>query len=301
LYINDEKLQAAGLFGHVNNSGTVKNLGVVNVNIVGGKYHIGGVVGYLRASFSYGASSVINCYSTGKIRGEKMVGGVVGKLYSFSDDVRVINCYSSATVNGDWNIGGVVGSLDVLGNNGNSSVINSYSTGAVSGKSMSIGGVAGEVNKRCYIANSYSTSIVNGDAHVGGVAGSVKGRITNSYSTGAVSGNSTSIGGIAGNVTGRIINCAALSPSIHTKYKENRVAKKKAKRSVALSGMTDNHSAPWSNIGPNKPDGASLTASEIRSDGTIGKRFTRKNGWTTQDGRLPGLNGQTVEMPAHLK
>jgi hypothetical protein len=43
-----------------------------------------------------------------------------------------------------------------------------------------------------------------------------------------------------------------------------------------------------------------MTLQTIQSDGTLGGRFTAADGWTTQNGKLPGLFGKPVEMPAHL-
>jgi len=48
-------------------------------------------------------------------------------------------------------------------------------------------------------------------------------------------------------------------------------------------------------------EGADISAAEIDADGTIGGMFTDTDVWTTQSGRLPGLNGRTVAMPAHLR
>jgi len=48
-------------------------------------------------------------------------------------------------------------------------------------------------------------------------------------------------------------------------------------------------------------NGANISIGEINNDGTIKGIFTGAGGWTTQNGRLPGLFGNTVAMPEHLK
>ena len=67
--------------------------------------------------------------------------------------------------------------------------------------------------------------------------------------------------------------------------------------------MTLNNSA----LPPNSPNsthdkinGADITSQEIKADGKIGGRFTSANGWTTEDGKLPGF-GATNPLPAHLQ
>jgi hypothetical protein len=57
----------------------------------------------------------------------------------------------------------------------------------------------------------------------------------------------------------------------------------------------------WNNIGENKTDGEDISIPDIHADGTLGGRFTAENGWTTQDGKLPGLFGNVVDMPEHLQ
>jgi len=44
-----------------------------------------------------------------------------------------------------------------------------------------------------------------------------------------------------------------------------------------------------------------INIESIHADGTLGKRFTKDNGWTTKNGKLPGLLGNTVNMPKHLR
>ncbi|MDR2578154.1 MAG: hypothetical protein LBC70_05000 [Chitinispirillales bacterium] len=52
---------------------------------------------------------------------------------------------------------------------------------------------------------------------------------------------------------------------------------------------------------PNSETGLRISAEDIRSDGTIGGRFTSDGGWATEDGKLPGLSGSPLELPEHLR
>ncbi|MFH1371611.1 MAG: GLUG motif-containing protein [Planctomycetota bacterium] len=140
-----------GLFGYVH-CGTVKNLGVENCAVNGASW-VGGLMGYEE----YGIIS--NCYSTGVVSGDSLVGGLVGR-----------------------NAG---------------SMSNCYSTGAVSGSSAEVGGLVGE--NVSSISNCYSTGAVSGSYDVGGLVGyNWGGSISNCYSTGAVSGTSSPVGGLVG-------------------------------------------------------------------------------------------------------
>jgi|GEM_PF-2410067 len=262
LYINDADLNHAGLFGLIAYGSTVRNLGVEgNVTAHG---YIGGIVGEVTSN-----SSVINCYTTGMFSGIGTVGGVVGQVYSNSN---LTYCYSSGVVSGSHaNVGGVVG---VVGSSGN-------------------------------VNNCYATGTINGGDYIGGVAGQVnEGNISNCYASGAVSGNDF-IGGVAGIViNGSVKNCAALNPSVTftTGSTIGRVAGLNwgtLTNNVAWDGMLVNGSAV-KNSDSSSVHGADITKTSITSDGRIGGRFTINDGWTIENGKLPGI-GTAVTLPEHLK
>ena len=70
---------------------------------------------------------------------------------------------------------------------------------------------------------------------------------------------------------------------------------------AAFAGLKDrgDRTDRWVVKGPETTDGADITTAEIASDPTLGGRF--KEGWTTEKGKLPGLGGKAVDMPAHLR
>ena len=120
-----------GLFGSVD-GGTVKNLGLINVNInVGqtGNRSTGGIMGFLGLS-----GTVENCFVTGTISGNNNVGGLVGWNHG-----NVKNCYFIGSVSGRDYVGGLVG----VNNRTATEVSNCYAAGwGVRGRNF-VGGLAG--------------------------------------------------------------------------------------------------------------------------------------------------------------
>ncbi len=151
------------------------------------------------------------------------------------------------------------------------------------------------------VTNSYSTGKVNGNQFIGGIAGYIQenGSVTNSYSTCTVTGIND-IGGLVGNVyiEGRVTNCAALNPSISGKKNIGRITGQNdsdLSENISFSGMTGGGSDRTAS----GLDGADMNAVTIRADGTLGGRFTIENGWTVENGKLPGF-GETLEMPNYI-
>ena len=113
-----------GLFGRLDTEAEVRELSVVDVNITGSRSYVGGMVGYNSGGI------VDQCFSTGTVRGNSYVGGLVGESSG-----SVTQCYSTCEVNGKDYIGGLAGY-----NRG--SVTQCYSIGSVHGN-KSVGGLVG--------------------------------------------------------------------------------------------------------------------------------------------------------------
>jgi len=212
-----------GLFGRLETGAEVKNLGVVDVNVVGSGNYVGGLVGF-------NPGVVTRCHSTGTvIGGDDYVGGLVGDN-GYSGVVS--DCYSMCTVSGSGTVGGLVGR-----HRGN--VTQCYSAGAVSGDNY-VGGLVGHnyysskeysgtvdyCNSMCTVSGDkcvgglvgdnesdathcYSTGSVIGDEDIGGLVGvnTQSGTVTQCYSTGTVDGNDM-VGGLVGdNSSGELIQC----------------------------------------------------------------------------------------------
>ncbi|MHC4604860.1 MAG: GLUG motif-containing protein, partial [Planctomycetota bacterium] len=90
--------------------------------VSGGGSYSGGIAGI---NWSWGTIS--NCYSSGSVYGPAHVGGLAGGNFRGSRSEGIItNCYSTSNVEGNKAVGGLVGL-------NKSVVLNSYSTGIVSG------------------------------------------------------------------------------------------------------------------------------------------------------------------------
>ncbi len=195
LYMSQSGSSQIGLFGELY-SGTVKNLGLINVRVTGSS-QVGGLVGVSE----YG--TIDSCYTTGSVSGNVGVGGLVGVQLG-----GTINyCHSSAAVSGvNGNVGGLVGKnaeYDPTNNLGSSTISNSYATGNVSGTASVAGGLVGYNEQHSSISGCYATGNVTAGAFTGGFAGSNDhiASIQGSYATGRVSGTNT-VGGFVGSNTG---------------------------------------------------------------------------------------------------
>ncbi|MDN5046850.1 hypothetical protein O8C97_03240, partial [Aliarcobacter butzleri] len=134
LFINRYGQQQIGLFGYIFGS-TIKNIGLVNVNIAGYSY-VGGLVG-----FNYGGT-IQNSYVTGVlISNLAYIGGLVG-----ANEGTIDNSYANVNVSGDFDVGGLIG-------NNTGTIKNSYASGYVNGNNNS-GGLIGW-NDSGIIENSF--------------------------------------------------------------------------------------------------------------------------------------------------
>lgn len=182
LYINRPDENNVGLFGY--SEGTISNLGLVNVDITG-DWNVGALSG------EHSSGEIFKVYSTGKVSGGNLVGGLIGGLNSYSYSNAVVSrSYSSANVYGEANVGGFVG-VDM-----GTTITNCYASGSVSADNT-VGGFVGSANG--VISNSYSSGLVLGDTFIdmdiGGFAGFVSGvsEISNSYFDKQTSGQDISV------------------------------------------------------------------------------------------------------------
>jgi len=125
------------------------------------------------------------------IKGDDFAGGLIGR---FEGDASILNTFVQGAISGNARTGGLIGSGSVIGGG---IIEDSYFQGSVSAPSDStfVGGLVGELVGT--ITNSFSTGSVTGGARVGGLVGNNVGTIESSYSTGAVSGAGT-VGGLVG-------------------------------------------------------------------------------------------------------
>ena len=293
-----------GLFGYIENA-TIKNVGLVDVDI-----DTGGA-GAFAASMRSG--TITNCYSTGTV-----VSTIAGGIISYVEGTSSItNCWSSCNVTGsdDKGSGGIVGYIDGI----NNTISNCYTTGDITGW-YNAGGIAG-LMANTTMKNCYSTGDIdagtgfNGGGLVGNFVG--PGTVENCYATGAVSGAGY-VGGLAGaagdsNGSRSIIirNSAALNSSVTATSSTTFIGRVTAIRdnntgitmsgNIAFAGMTVTANGVAKTIvnDANGVDGLSKSVAELQVASAFPTPLIQYP-WAYASGKLPGLSGNTVDMPTHL-
>jgi len=115
----------AGFFGAVGENGVVKNLNIINADIIGDMF-VGALVGTNKGI-------IFNCTASGNVRGESSVGGLVGWSSG-----TIQNCYFIGNASGgnfSWLVGGIVGNSEGV-------VRNCFAAGNVIG-GEDVGGITG--------------------------------------------------------------------------------------------------------------------------------------------------------------
>jgi len=219
-----------GMFGHIEKDSKIKNLKLMDPNIIGDTY-VSALVGYSNGLIE-------NCNINGYVSGYRYIGGVCainngeisgcvieGELGSHNATSyaiggiagitwgTIIESYSSCNIivgNHSSGVGGVAGSND-------GEIRNCYSVCSVTSgdKSRSIGGLVG-ANKNYYgeITKCFTLgTVVVGDdsSEVGGLVGLNDNRMSECYAKNTVSGgeDGESFGGLVGRSNGYISECYA--------------------------------------------------------------------------------------------
>lgn len=207
--LNEEITGFSGVGGLVGQNDYSDIINCFSTGNVSGNSNIGGLVGGTNsAMISY-------CYSTCNVTAGGFWGTVGGLVGAHNGTIN--NCYSTGSVSGNMIIGGLVGY------NNEGTIINSYSTGNATG-SIQVGGFVGWIEStqeysavvsECYATGSViGTDMGFGSAieKVGGFCGwMVWSSVSNSYSFGNVtrsSGTNMSFAGFCGlNDEGKIEYC----------------------------------------------------------------------------------------------
>ncbi len=199
-----------GLVGSsVNNSSTIatslKNSPVIDGasgSVTATQTNLGGLAGVFTGS----NNTLDECYTTIAITstyaGASMVGGLVGENTGL-----IKNAHSTGNVTNNAASAGYVGGL--VGTNGGTITGLSYSTSTVTTSlttGIRVGGLTG--NNSGTISNSYSTGSVTGYQYVGGLAGQNTGTIDQTYSTSATTG-AVRVGGLIGETSGTVTDSYA--------------------------------------------------------------------------------------------
>ena len=226
-------------------------------------------------SFSVKNLGLVDVRVTG---GGPYVGGLVGLVGGTTVTNRVVlsNCYVTGTVTGA-NSTSAVGTGGLVGGS-YLTIENCYFAGTVNGV-INVGGLAGRnMYTGSFIRNSFTAAEVRGTGNVGGLVGNAyaNSKVADSAALGPrivrASGAAATFGRVEGSATGTVTNVAAF-----------------AGMEVLGETVTSGDA--------NSRDGTDITAAElINGDGTIGNRFLHANGWTVENGKLPGF-GAAVPAP----
>jgi hypothetical protein len=193
-----------GLFGVTGNGSAIRNLGLLGGSVTGQNY-VGDLVGD-------NGGTITNTYAAGMVNGltsdeRDYVGGLVG----FNEAGGTItNTYATGAVRGNNYVGGLVGSN--LG-----AITNAYATGAVNGILYNsggnyVGGLVGSNEAGGTITNTYATGAISGNNYLGGLVGLYRGgAIIGSYWDKETTGQSTSDGGGTGLTTVQMMDPASFA------------------------------------------------------------------------------------------
>lgn len=202
-----------GLFGGIREA-TVKNLGLLNLDISitansYGNVYIGGVTGSIGSG-----STVKNCYSTGKITGNSSASGRVyaGGIAGISQTCDIRDCYNLSTVSAKAASTEYADAGGIVGDSSGTTISGCYNKGKITGGFA--GGIVGYASATT-ISDCYNTESVAGNnnalmCRAGGIVGYASGGVSECYNTGSVTASSSSsaiCGGIAGQMTSPLEAC----------------------------------------------------------------------------------------------
>ncbi|MBN2316231.1 MAG: hypothetical protein JXM79_20050 [Sedimentisphaerales bacterium] len=217
------------LFGTVNGRSRIRNLDVVDANVVGiwSNWGIGNTIGILVGE---NKGVVSNCHITGSASGNEDIGGLCG----YNNEGTIDKCNFDGVVSGTNYVGGIAGSSDNL-----ATFSNCQSTGLIAGGS-SAGGIVGFKGGGILTQCSFEGRVA-GDWCVGGIVGCnnrndwgagvtadcfAAGNVTGDYCVGGIAGENwfspigscgarveiagyEEVGGLVGLNCGEIGNCYA--------------------------------------------------------------------------------------------
>ena len=204
LTINLPASSNVGMFGYVDSSGVIRNVGLSGGSVAADSY-VGQVAGVANGT-------IANVYAGGNVtatNADSQAGDLVGRL----NGGTITNSHATGQVSGAANVGGLVGV------NFSGTVSNSYATGNVTASAAAspVGGLVGVLDSGT-ITNSHATGQVSGGSLAGGLVGfSSNGTISNTYATGNVT--ATAAGSNAGGLVGFL-----LGGTITTSYATGQIS-----------------------------------------------------------------------------
>jgi hypothetical protein len=286
-----------GLFGQLVSVARVRDLNIVDANVIGSGSYVGALAGSKRGG------DVTRCHGTGAVKGTQYVGGLAG--YNAWGDLK--DCNSTSTVSGTEQIGGLLGcnvgrvtgsasagairgekSVGGLVGYNSGSLDDCHNAAAVEG-TRDIGGLVG-VNWAGAVAGCDNRGAVKGLERVGGLVGSSSdqwyqpvypGAITDSFSVGPVVGE-RQVGGLLGSSCDAVTNSHSSGPVSGDDYVGGLVGLNIGPVTQSYSaGPVDGNEAIGGLAGGNQG-----TVDRSRSEGTVrGRQFV---------GGLVGFSSGTI-------
>ena len=186
LNINREAENNVGLFGVVGGSAVISN-----VTLVGGSITGGTSVGALAGSVQGGAH-ISNITNSASVTGATNVGGIAGYVGNGANPTETVleNLVNTGSISGETvNIGGLIGNVYYGELKGNS-----YNLGNVSSEGSNVGGLVGHAYHSTLGDRTnliYNRLNVTGDHNVGGIVGNMEGSTVQNAEN---SGNVTATG-----------------------------------------------------------------------------------------------------------
>ncbi|MBQ3206281.1 MAG: hypothetical protein IJB37_07000, partial [Peptococcaceae bacterium] len=180
-----------GLFGIIESNAVVKNVCLIEADIIGNE-NVGGIAGRTNGA------TIINCYSKAYVQGVESVGAIVGGVYENS---TIEACISEGTVSGTTKVGGISGRVNPYIDSSkelNATIRMCTNSAVISGES-SVGGLLGDVYTTYAYETEYVQGTYGGSSYTRVVWYSPKEvYIENCYNAGTVKATSGEAGGIVG-------------------------------------------------------------------------------------------------------
>ena len=181
IYLNFPSSSSVGLFSSAGEGAVIRNLGLENANVTGGKK--------VSALVAQNDGFIIDCFVNSNVNGMGYVANLVGVNRN-----TILRSFAQGQVSLNSNSGSYVGSL--AGTN-TGEIQNSYATGNVISKGTHTGGLVGYSNGiKSKIINSYSTGKVTGSGAGGLLGGKGSSEVIDNYWNTTTSGQTTSAAGI---------------------------------------------------------------------------------------------------------
>ncbi len=218
-----------GCAGYITENSQLTNCSITNGTIFASGNYVGGICGY-----SYSFNTITECCVYAEIKGIDYVGGICGDAYGAENVTNVQYSQFMGNVEGNSYVGGLIGRMYRYSEDGFdtvSDIIACYATGNVIANGDYVGGLIGydlgrfyyssKYNKGYYrktmLSECYYCGTIVGGSQVGGLVGYKKyGDITKSYSNCSINGKKQ-VGGIIGYCDGgtyikkNVSNCNRIS------------------------------------------------------------------------------------------